>query len=73
MKTPSGLRRLRDRLTGRCARRPLRRLVGRPALAGPVPAPPPEPGPVSGLRELPPGADPDDYEWVPDNSQADPP
>jgi hypothetical protein len=38
-----------------------------PTPAGPPPAPaPPAPGPPGGLEELPPGADPDDYEWVDD-------
>jgi hypothetical protein len=42
-----------------------------PAPADPPPAAaptPPPPGPVCGLRELPEGADPDDWEWVPDEN-----
>jgi hypothetical protein len=34
-----------------------------PASSQPAPAPPP-PGPVCGLKELPEGADPADWEWV---------
>jgi hypothetical protein len=48
----------------------------RPAGAQPAPAAPPAasappaPGPACGLRELPPGADPDEYEWIPDDGEA---
>jgi hypothetical protein len=33
------------------------------------PAPNPDHDPVYGLKELPPGANPDDYEWVPDEGE----
>jgi hypothetical protein len=40
--------------------------------SGPKAEPPPAAGPAGGLRELPPGADPEDYEWIEDGDGADP-
>jgi hypothetical protein len=47
----------------------------RPAPTPPAPPAPPGPGPHGGLKErppLPPGANPDDYEWIPDDGEAPP-